>query len=69
MGGGSDTVDIESLELPGPIENRAELAGEQVDLVVGQLQQRELSHLHHLLPAELSDSGGFVVSHPAQAKR
>ena len=49
MRGRLDVVEVELADLLDVVEDRGQLAGHPLDLVVAQPQPRELGHVQHLL--------------------
>ncbi len=54
---GLHIADIEGFDVGGVIEDVAELAGEPIDLVVGQLEPGEVGHMDHIVASDAFGHG------------
>lgn len=63
--GGLDVAELERLHVGGMIEHRRQLSGETVELLVGQIEQRQTGHVGHIGTGE---AGGAGLGHGGQDK-
>jgi hypothetical protein len=63
VAGGLDALQVELLDLLDVVEDRRQLAGHALDLLVGEAQPRELGHVKDLVAADhLITSSSEVIA-------